>query len=188
VYGEPVQLPNRQVLTCNICGKNIFAGINHLKYHLAKIPGFDVDPCPNSTPEIVHIANQSLIDMANKRDAIEARKKELARSTANRYSGTSASEGGPVVPQSHSSATGPSTSTTPSSTSSYFVMRSTPGGQPYIRSLIKKKRRRRPTSLWPNVFFGVIYLLTLPITPSTISCLKLLQLLAQGIGALPIRI
>jgi hypothetical protein len=107
VYGEPVQLPNRQVLTCNLCGKKIFAGISLLKFHLAKILGFDVDPCPKSTPEIVHIANQSLIDMANKRDVTEAHKKELARSIANRYNGTSASEGGPTVPQSHSSATGP---------------------------------------------------------------------------------
>jgi hypothetical protein len=57
VYGEPVQLPNRQVLTCNISGKNIYAGISLLKYHLAKIPGFDVDASPKSTPEIVHIAS-----------------------------------------------------------------------------------------------------------------------------------
>jgi hypothetical protein len=152
VYGEPMQLPNRQVLTCNLCGKNIFAGISRLKYHLAKIPGFDVDPCPNNTLEIVHIANQSLIDMANKRDATEARKKELARSIANRYSGTSASEGGPVVPQSHSSATGPSASTAPSSTSSYFVMRSTPGGQPSIRPLIKKKETEEADKLVAKCF------------------------------------
>jgi hypothetical protein len=152
VYGEPVQLPNRQVLTCNLCGKKIFAGISRLKYHLAKIPGFDVDPCPKSTPEIVHIANQSLIDMANKRDATEARKKELARSIANRYSGTSASEGGPAVPQSHSSAAGPSTSATPSSTSSYFVMRSTPGGQPSIRSLIKIKETEEADKLVAKCF------------------------------------
>jgi hypothetical protein len=94
VYGTPVQLPNRQILTCNLCGKKIYAGISRLKYHLAKIPRFDVDPCPESTPEIVRIANQSLIDMANKRDATEARKKELARTIVNRGSGTSASEGG----------------------------------------------------------------------------------------------
>jgi hypothetical protein len=43
VYDEPMQLPNRQVLTCNLYGKRIFAGISRLKYHLAKIPGFDVD-------------------------------------------------------------------------------------------------------------------------------------------------
>jgi hypothetical protein len=46
VYGEPVQLPNRQVFTCNLCGKKIFAGISRLKYHLAKIYGFDVDAYP----------------------------------------------------------------------------------------------------------------------------------------------
>jgi hypothetical protein len=92
VYGEPVELPNRQILTCNLCGKNIYGGISRLKYHLAKIIGFDVDICLNSRPEIMCIANQSLIDMANKRDAAEARKKELE--LANRNTGTSASEGG----------------------------------------------------------------------------------------------
>jgi hypothetical protein len=173
VYGEPVQLPNRQVLTCNLCGKRIFAGISRLKYHLSKIPGFDVDACPNSTPKIMHIANQSLIDMANKRDATEARKKELERATANRYTGTSASEGGPV-PQSHSSATGPSTSAVPSSTSSYFVLRSTPGGQPSIRSLIKRKETKEVDKLVAKCFLWSGILLTLPITPSTIPCLKLL--------------
>jgi hypothetical protein len=77
VYGEPVELPNRQILTCNLCGKRIYGGISRLKYHLAKITGFDVDICLNSSPEIMRIANQSLIDMANKRDAAEARKKNL---------------------------------------------------------------------------------------------------------------
>jgi hypothetical protein len=166
VYGEPVQLPNRQVLTCNICSKWIFVGISRLKFHLAKIPGFNVDPCPNSTAKIMHIANQSLIDMANKRDVTKARKNELARSTANRYIGTSASEGGPV-PQSHSSATGPSTSAipstsaAPSSTSSYFVMRSTPRGQPYIRSLNKKKEMEEADKLvakcflWSDIPFNI---------------------------------
>jgi hypothetical protein len=112
VYGEPVELPNRQILTCNLCGKKIYGGISRLKYHLAKTPGFDVDSCIKSNPEIMCIANQSLIDMANKREAVEARKKELE--LANRNTRTSASEGGPV-PQSHSSATGPSTSVVRSS-------------------------------------------------------------------------
>jgi hypothetical protein len=149
VYGEPMQLPNRQVLTCNLCGKNIFARISCLKYHLAKILGFDVDACPKSTPEIMRIANQSLIDMANKRDAVEARKKELE--LANRNTGTSASEGAPV-PQSHSSATGPSTSAVRSSTSPFFVGRSTPGGQPSIRSLIKRKETEEADKLVAKCF------------------------------------
>jgi hypothetical protein len=53
-----------------------YAGISRLKYHLAKIPGFDVEACPKSSPKIMCIANQSLIDMANKRDVAEARKKK----------------------------------------------------------------------------------------------------------------
>jgi hypothetical protein len=99
----------------------------------------------------MRIANQSLIDMANKRDVIEARKKELERATTNRYTGTSASEGGPV-PQSHSSATGPSTSAVPSSTSSYFVLRSTIGGQPSIWSLIKRKETEEADKLVAKCF------------------------------------
>jgi hypothetical protein len=87
VYGEPVELPNRQILTCNLCDKNIYAGISRLKYHLAKILGFDVESCPNSSSEIMHIANQSLIDMSNKRDAVKARQKELE--LENRNTGTS---------------------------------------------------------------------------------------------------
>jgi hypothetical protein len=114
VYGEPVELPNRQILTCNLCGKKIYGGISRLKYHLAKISGFDVDACDKTNPEIMRIANQSIIEMANKRDAKEARKNELA----GRNIGTSASGGGP---QSHSSATGPSTSAVCSSTSPFFV-------------------------------------------------------------------
>jgi hypothetical protein len=99
--------------------------------------------------------------MANKRDVTEARKKELECSTANRYTGTSASKGGPVVPQSHSSATGPSTSPAPSSTSSYFVMRTTPGGQPSIRSLIKRKETEEADKLvakcflWSDIPFNI---------------------------------
>jgi hypothetical protein len=158
VYGEPVQLPNRQVLTCNLCSKKIFSGISCLKYHLAKIPWFDVDACPKSTPEIMCIANQSLIDMANKRDAAEARKKELE--LANRNTGTSASEGGPV-PQSHSSAIGPLTSRFRSSTSPFFLGRSTPGGQPSIRSLIKRKETKETDKivakcfLWSDIPFNI---------------------------------
>jgi hypothetical protein len=60
-----------------------------LKYHLAKISGFDVDACDKTNPEIMCIANQSIIEMANKRDAKEAHKNELA----GRNIGTSASGG-----------------------------------------------------------------------------------------------
>jgi hypothetical protein len=88
--------------------------------------GFDVDDCEKTNLELMRIANQTIIDMANKRDAKEARKKELA----DKNIGTSAS-GGWGGPQSHSSATGPSTSAISSSTSPFFVPSSRPGGQPF---------------------------------------------------------
>jgi hypothetical protein len=58
VFGEPVELPNRQILTCNMCGKTIYGGISCMKYHLAKIIGFDVEICLKSTQKVMHIANQ----------------------------------------------------------------------------------------------------------------------------------
>jgi hypothetical protein len=158
VYGELVELPNRQILTCNLCDKRIYGGISRLKYHLAKITGFDVDICLNSNPKIMRIANQSLIDMANKRDAAEARKRELE--LANRNIGTSAFEGG-LVPQSHSSATGPSTSVVCSSTSPFFVSRSTHGGKPSIQSYIKTKETKEVDKLvakfflWSDIPFNI---------------------------------
>jgi hypothetical protein len=42
----------------------MFGKINRLKYHVAKIPGHAVDICLASTPEVVHIANQSILDIA----------------------------------------------------------------------------------------------------------------------------
>jgi hypothetical protein len=78
VYGEPIELPNRQILTCNLYGKKNSRGIRRLKYHLARISGFDVDACEKTNPELMRIANQEIIDMANKKDAQEARKNELA--------------------------------------------------------------------------------------------------------------
>ena len=42
-----------------------------MKYHLAKIVGYEVDVCPVVTPEVMHIANQSILDMAKMRDEKE---------------------------------------------------------------------------------------------------------------------
>ena len=60
-----------------------------MKYHLAKLTGFDVDACDKTTPEIMRIANQSIIDIANKRDAKEASRNKLTSTYTN--TGTSAS-------------------------------------------------------------------------------------------------
>ena len=93
VDGEPVQLPNRQILTCNLCGTKIYGGISRLKYHLARMPGFDVGPCLKTTPEIMRIATKSIMDIVDKREANEARRIELAGRSGSGNIGTSASGG-----------------------------------------------------------------------------------------------
>ncbi len=61
----------------------MFGGISHLQYHLAKILGNEVDLCLASTPEIIHIANQSIFQMHKKRDQKEEARLELANRSTN---------------------------------------------------------------------------------------------------------
>ena len=126
VYGDPIELPNRQRLRCKLCGKEIFGGVNHLKYHLAKISGYDVDACLKTTLKIMHVVNQSLLDLAKKRDEKEELRNELA--TRGSMGTRSASRVGVGELQSHASSLQPTTSGIRSSTSPFFVPRSTPGG------------------------------------------------------------
>jgi hypothetical protein len=56
----------------------MFGGISGLKYHLFKILGHEVDICPASTLEVVHIANQLILDIARKRDQREELRLKLA--------------------------------------------------------------------------------------------------------------
>jgi hypothetical protein len=57
----------------------MMGGISRLKYHLARILGHEVDICPNSTPEIMHIANKALEDLGLTRDYNKAKKIQFAR-------------------------------------------------------------------------------------------------------------
>jgi hypothetical protein len=53
-------------------------GINRLKYHLAQIPGHEVEICPDASPKIIHIANQITCRYGYKRDYKEVVRIELA--------------------------------------------------------------------------------------------------------------
>jgi hypothetical protein len=127
-YGLPYDGHNKMRLNCKLCGMEMFGGINHLKYHLAKIPGNEVGICTASTLEIVHIANQSIFNMNRKRD----QKEEMRLELANRYGSTS---GVGEIQSSGSHSTMPS----PSASSLFFESRSVPRGQPSIRLMVKKK-------------------------------------------------
>jgi hypothetical protein len=67
-YGIPYDGHNRMRLSCKLCGMEMFGGIRNLKYHLAKILGNEVGIFPASTPEIVHIENQSIFVMGRREE------------------------------------------------------------------------------------------------------------------------
>jgi hypothetical protein len=49
MYGILEDGTNRQLLSCKLCGVNMSGVICRLKYHLAKIPGHDIEVCGSKT-------------------------------------------------------------------------------------------------------------------------------------------
>jgi hypothetical protein len=128
-YADPKGGFDRETLYCKLCRMRMMGGITQLKYHLAKIPGHEVDICPNSTPKIMCIANKALKDMGLAREYKEAKKAQFARG------------GGGISEE------GSSVASIPPSTSSFFVPRTTPGAQPSIRSMVKQKEKEEADKL-----------------------------------------
>ena len=130
-WGSPIDPVNRQILTCNLCGKRMTGGISRLKYHLAQIAGHDVGPCKETTPEIIAKATQAIEGTGLRKQYKEAVRNQLAS-----RSGSAAGVG--------ASGTSPDTDThsTQHSTSPFMVSsRCSPGGQPSIRSMVKVKEK-----------------------------------------------
>jgi hypothetical protein len=149
-YGLPYDGHNRMRWNCKLCGMEMFGGISRLKYHLAKIPGNEVEIRSASTPEIVHIANQSIFAMSRKRD----QRKEMRLELANRSAGISR------VGESQSLSSH-STMPSPLASSPFFVSRSMPMGQPSIRSRVKTKEKEEVNKivaryfLWSDIPFNI---------------------------------
>ena len=69
-YGEPYEGHNRTKMSCKLCGMAMFGRINHLKYHLVKISGHEVDIFPAATPDVLSAKN-SILDIARKKEQRE---------------------------------------------------------------------------------------------------------------------
>lgn len=110
-------------------------------------------------PQKSCIANQSLLDMAKKRDEKEELRVELASKTQSRsMRATSALGMGEM--HSFSSSTHTTTSTMPLTSSLFFVPRSTPWGQSSILSLIKSKKEEaeklvEKCFIWGDIPFNI---------------------------------
>jgi hypothetical protein len=141
-YGDPEGGFNRQTLYCKLCKVRMMGGITRLKYHLARIPGHEVEICPKSTPEIMHIANKALEELGLTRDYNKAKKAQFAKTGGISEEGSSAAS-------------------IPPSTSSYFVSRTTPGAQPSIKSMVKQKEKEEADKLvgkcflWSDIPFNI---------------------------------
>jgi hypothetical protein len=116
----------------------MFGGINRLKYHLAKIPGNEIEICPKSSEELVARATKALEEFSANKDYAKAKKKEMASRSTPRGSTPTHGAMGVESSEIHSSQ-----SVNPTATSSYFIPRTTSGAQPSIMSMMKKKRERR---------------------------------------------
>ena len=144
-HGTPTHPPSRHYLNCNLCGKLITGGISRLKYHLALIPGREVEGCPNTTPELIHKATKALDDYQEVKQYKEAMRQELASKTKSKTASTSTTHTLGATGVGHSGTN--SSSTMPSATSPFFVPRSTPGAQPSIRSMVKTKEKEEADKL-----------------------------------------
>ena len=125
-------------------------------------------PGTNTNEEIIQRALKSLEGIETTKLTKAALRSQIAGCGGDHESGCGSS---------------PSASSTPNliAASSYFVLRTTPGAQPSISSIIKKGRRKKLTSCWASFFFRVIFLSILPGTiPFTKLRLIQLLLLAHG--------
>jgi hypothetical protein len=154
-YGEPDPLGNRQHLKCKLCGKAMFGGVYRLKYHLAKIPGNEVGICTEASEELVAKATKALEEYSTNKQYTEAKKKEMASRSKSRGSTHTHGAMGVESSEIHSSQ-----SVNPIATSSYFMPRTTPGAQPSIKSMLKKKEKEEADKLvgrcllWSDIPFN----------------------------------
>ena len=82
-YGEPMD-HNRTKLSCKLCGMEMYGGINCLKYHLAKVPGHEVEIFLAATPDVVLVAKNSILDITRKKNQREElRNHRLLRGRVN---------------------------------------------------------------------------------------------------------
>jgi hypothetical protein len=125
------------------------------KIPLAKIPGNEVDICPESSEELVVKATKAIEDYSTNKKYTEAKKKEMV--SRSRLRGSTHTHGAMGV---ESSEIHSSQYVMPTTTSSYFMPRTTPGAQPSIKSMLKKREKEEADKLvgrclqWSDIPFN----------------------------------
>jgi hypothetical protein len=114
-----------------------------------------VDICPNSSAELVVKATKAIEEYSENKKYTKAKKKEMASRSKSRGSTHTHGAMGVESSEIHSSQ-----SVMPTATSSYFMPRTTPGAQPSIKSMLKKKEKEEAEKLvgrcllWSDIPFN----------------------------------
>jgi hypothetical protein len=121
--------------------------------YMLKVPGHEVGICSNSSPELVVKATKALEEYAENKKYAEAKKKEMAsRSKSSTHTLGAVGVGSSEV---HSPQF-----VMPTTISPFFVPRSTPDAQPFIRSMLKIKQKEEVNKivgrclLWSDIPFN----------------------------------
>jgi hypothetical protein len=147
-YDDPEERTNRQSLFCKLCGTRIKGGVYRLKYHLAKILGFDVGPCNNVSPEIMRVSH----DAINAKD----RKKEESATKKTKLAAFKMYQSSPRISSHATEGSGRGSTAADSPVGkipSYFVPRAGPGGEPSIKSVVKKREQQEASRLMGRCLF-----------------------------------
>ncbi|XP_059072640.1 uncharacterized protein LOC131873640 isoform X1 [Cryptomeria japonica] len=121
-------------VTCTECTRWMTGGINRLKYHLAQIPGYGVEACPKSTPEIIREMKAILAENDMHKEERQKTREAIA-AAMNPTLSTSGPIGHSRGRQSLSSFgdnEGEASGTPVRSDPNFFVPRNVPGAQPSL--------------------------------------------------------
>ena len=119
-----------------------------MKYHLAKIPGFDVGPCSNVTPEIMRVAHDAINAKDKKKEKTATKKVELA--TFKIY------QSSPRISANATEGSGRGSTAADSPVGripSFFVPRTGAGAQPSIKSVVKERVWQEASRLMRRCLF-----------------------------------
>ena len=119
-----------------------------MKYHLAKILGFDVGPCSNISPEIMRVSHDAINAKDKKKEESATKKAELAAYKMYQSSPGISSHATEGSGRGSTAADSPVGKIPP-----FFVPRTGSGAQPSIKSVVKKREQQEASRLMGRCLF-----------------------------------
>lgn len=152
-YVNPGKSKHKGGVICLFCNFDMSGGINRLKYHLARIVGKEVKPCPTVPLEVQQECNASLIGYKEKKEL--KRKHDVAMANPLGETGSTYTPS-PFPSRGVASGSGGNSSSIASiaKPGSFFASRSSPGSQPTLHGMTAwneerhKQARKAIAAFW----------------------------------------